>query len=382
MSDLYRSALSARLAKLPLDLSGLEGDDDDDEESEVADSIGALPGSGMGPPAMPARNPRTKAPRPPNPDFAPISASPFFDSASQVDVPSRSLDVRAYYTPPKFAGGTVMVCHHGAGYSGLSFACFAKEVADMSRGECGVLAFDARRHGKTTSTQNDENLSVEVLADDLVALLRVLFPDPKAAPTLLLVGHSMGGAVCARACPLLINDKYRIAGLTVLDVVEGSAMDALPHMHSLLNTRPDGFDNVEAAVEWHVKTNTIRNPYSARISVPSIVTPSQSASAIVPAYQWRTPLRSTAEYWPSWFKGLSSMFLSAKTARLLVLAGTDRLDKELMIGQMQGKFQLVVVPGVGHMIQEDDPTKLAEILVEFWRRNERVVVGIKRVGDD
>lgn len=57
------------------------------------------------------------------------------------------LDVRVYYTPPKSANGTVMVCHHGAGYSGLSFACFAKEVAAMTNGECGVLAMDARRHG-------------------------------------------------------------------------------------------------------------------------------------------------------------------------------------------------------------------------------------------
>lgn len=50
--------------------------------------------------------------------------------------------------------------------------------------------------------------------------------------------------------------------------------------------------------------------------------------------------------------GLSNKFLSVRTARLLALAGTDRLDKELMIGQMQGKFQLIVVPGTGHMIQE------------------------------
>lgn len=35
-----------------------------------------------------------------------------------------------------------------------------------------------------------------------------------------------------------------------------------------------------------------------------------------------------------------------------MLAGTDRLDKDLMIGQMQGKFQLVVVPDTGHMIHE------------------------------
>ena len=35
-----------------------------------------------------------------------------------------------------------------------------------------------------------------------------------------------------------------------------------------------------------------------------------------------------------------------------MLAGTERLDKELMIGQMQGKFQLEVLTGVGHMIHE------------------------------
>jgi hypothetical protein len=32
------------------------------------------------------------------------------------------------------------------------------------------------------------------------------------------------------------------------------------------------------------------------------------------------------------------------------LAGTDRLDKELMIGQMQGKFQMVVLPASGHCV--------------------------------
>jgi protein phosphatase methylesterase 1 len=30
---------------------------------------------------------------------------------------------------------------------------------------------------------------------------------------------------------------------------------------------------------------------------------------------------------------------------------------------------------------KDDPVTLAQTLVEFWQRNERVVVGIKKVGD-
>jgi protein phosphatase methylesterase 1 len=40
---------------------------------------------------------------------------------------------------------------------------------------------------------------------------------------------------------------------------------------------------------------------------------------------------------------------------VLVLAGTDRLDTELMIGQMQGKFRVVVLADCGHCIQEDVP---------------------------
>ncbi|KAF9264480.1 protein phosphatase methylesterase [Marasmius fiardii PR-910] len=386
MSDLYRSALSARLAKLPPDIPL----NDDDEGEEENDSLGSLPGSGMGPPAMPRtlrslQKPKLK--REPNPEFSPLSASSFFVEAVQVEVRSRQLDVRAYYTPPKFNDGTVMVCHHGAGYSGLSFACVAKEIVDLSKGECGVLSVDARRHGKTTSTtenkSEDEDLSVEVLVEDFVEVVQAIFKDPSSTTNLLLVGHSMGGSVITRACPILLEKKYRIGGVVVLDVVEGSAIEALPHMHSLLNARPDGFDSVEEAIEWHVMTKAIRNPNSARVSIPGVVIPSNSDSPTIPTYIWRTPLRSTAPYWTSWFTGLSKQFLTARTARLLILAGTDRLDKELMIGQMQGKFQMEVVPGVGHMLHEDDPTRLAGILVDFWRRNERLTtrIGVKRVGD-
>jgi hypothetical protein len=32
---------------------------------------------------------------------------------------------------------------------------------------------------------------------------------------------------------------------------------------------------------------------------------------------------------------------------MLLLAGTDRLDKALTIGQMQGRFQLVLMPTAG-----------------------------------
>lgn len=107
-----------------------------------------------------------------------------------------------------------------------------------------------------------------------------------------------------------------------------------------------------------------------------------------------------------WFHNLSKKFLEAKTAKLLVLAGTDRLNKELTIGQMQGallpdyvqiigaltalsmglspgKYQFVVLSNVGHNLHEDAPARTAIVVVEFWRRNERVgdvLKGVKKVG--
>ena len=68
---------------------------------------------------------------------------------------------------------------------------------------------------------------------------------------------------------------------------------------------------------------------------------------------------------------MSARFLGGRGAKLLVLAGADRLDRELMIGQMQGKFQLVVIPEAGHFVQEDVPERTAELLVEFFKRNDR-----------
>jgi len=384
MSDLYRSAISARLSKLP-PMPPSEGFEDEDEEEE-ADTLGSLPSMHPPPTSFPKLG---SGPEPLNPshlgDYEPISASGYFDQALEINVPSAQLNFRVYYTQPKAKDGTILVCHHGAGYSALSFACFAKEVTRLGDGECGILAFDVRRHGKTAPTPEcrtpdvDANLDINTLVNDCVSLLTTVFPDPGASPSLLLIGHSLGGSVCVRTVPLLLERKYRITGVAVLDVVEEFTLDALPHMHALLHTRPAGFGSVEEGIEWHVKTNAIRNVTSARISIPPILVPSFSGSP--PPWRWRTPLEDTAPYWTNWFTSLSSLFLSCRTARLLVLAGTERLDRELMIGQMQGKFQLEVISQVGHMLHEDDPTRLAEVLVDFWRRNERVLVGVKKVGE-
>ncbi|KIP11003.1 hypothetical protein PHLGIDRAFT_84127, partial [Phlebiopsis gigantea 11061_1 CR5-6] len=212
MSDLYRSAMHARISMLPPVPPPAHAPDGDEDE-EAADSIGALPSSRGGSRA-----------RASNANFAPVSAAGYFEQALQVAVPESQLDVRVYYSASKAADATVIVCHHGAGWSGLTFACLAKELTRASKGECGVLAFDARGHGKTSSTAQpppeQENLEIDNLVSDFVHLTSNVFKDPATCPTLLLVGHSLGGSVMVRACPLLQERKYKIAGVSVLDVVE------------------------------------------------------------------------------------------------------------------------------------------------------------------
>lgn len=70
-------------------------------------------------------------------------------------------------------------------------------------------------------------------------------------------------------------------------------------------------------------------------------------------YVWRTNLMATQPYWIEWFKGLTGAFLELPLKKQLLLAGSDRMDKELTVAHMQGKFYLQVIGDCGHVIQED-----------------------------
>lgn len=93
-----------------------------------------------------------------------------------------------------------------------------------------------------------------------------------------------------------------------------------------------------------------------------------SKDPMTPKYKWRIDLAKTENHWPGWFKGLSNLFLNCSVPKLLLLAGIDTLDKDLTVGQMQGKFQMQVLPQCGHAVHEDVPDKVAEVLASFMVR--------------
>ncbi len=204
-------------------------------------------------------------------------------------------------------------------------------------------------------------------------------------------------------------------------------MDALAGMQSVLRNRPSRFKSLDFAIEWCVRSGQVRNVDSARVSMPGqlknastgkcatadVGAPTAKATAVerlptvtladsiaeeaedggdgqnpqaavestpqptalsgggdaATAYTWRIDLMETEKHWPGWFQGLTDKFLSVPAAKLLVLAGVDRLDRDLTIGQMQGTFQMQVLPQAGHAVHEDVPDRVADVLATFMVRN-------------
>ncbi|KAJ8298024.1 hypothetical protein KUTeg_024555 [Tegillarca granosa] len=318
--------------------------------------------------------------------------------------------------------GPVLLFLHGGGFSALSWACVSSIISTLVT--CRCAAVDLRGHGDT-HTVDETDLSAEMMSNDVGNVVKELYGDDP--PPIILIGHSMGGAIAVHTAQR--NLIPSLIGLVVIDVVEGTAMDALSSMQSFLRGRPTHFRSIEGAIEWSVRSGQIRNLESAKVSMVGQVkwqksfyhsfssidtnetatseleheATSHTPHTIVPPgvggtiaeedeeeeesegggvssgsdskpptkitntdiinknttqqtltsheYTWRIDLSKTEPFWKGWFQGV------------------DRLDKDLTIGQMQGKFWMQVLPQCGHAVHEDVPDKVADSLATYMVRN-------------
>ncbi|XP_031248779.1 protein phosphatase methylesterase 1-like isoform X2 [Pistacia vera] len=285
--------------------------------------------------------------------YSPLDWLGYFDEEKDIPIPDSNDVFHVYMAGTE---GPVVFCLHGGGYSGLSFTLSAGKIKEKAR----VVAMDLRGHGKSSS-ENDLDLSVETMCNDVLAVIKEMYGE--SPPAIVLVGHSMGGSVAVHVAAK--KTLRTLAGLVVVDVVEGTAMASLIHMQKILSSRVQHFSSIEKAIEWSVKGGALRNIDSARVSIPSTLKYDDSKKC----YVHRARLVETEQYWRGWYEGLSDIFLSCPVPKVLLLAGTDRLDRSLTIGQMQGKFQMVVVRHTGHAIQEDSPEEFATLILNFISRN-------------
>lgn len=146
-------------------------------------------------------------------------------------------------------------CIHGAGLSALSFATLGREIKQFGT----LLAYDLKGHGFSKKLNNGDDYCIETLCSEAIETLKELlqrFPEKNV----VIVGHSLGGSIGCRITDMLTNGEKleRVVGCIVIDVVEGTAIEALPFMNQIIADRPKHFDSLDSAIKW-----TYSQPYAA-----------------------------------------------------------------------------------------------------------------------
>ncbi|GEQ67600.1 hypothetical protein JCM33374_g1265 [Metschnikowia sp. JCM 33374] len=292
--------------------------------------------------------------------------------------PSRDLGSKRTICPAKTLDAPLFVCHHGAGSSAMTFWCLAQYLRKFGNKDepPGVFAFDARGHGDT-DPKTTTKYALSDFTGDFCFVLKEFLARNRPQNPICLMGHSLGGAVLTDFVENHVDTQQdthvssNIKGLVVIDIVEETAIQSLTSIAMFLNKRPKSFSSYNSAVQWHLQSRLLRNEESARVSVPDLLTLGKAGPLT-----WKASLPDMSGSWDTWFLGLSSKFLDCnfeknKLAKLLILSSNETLDKDLTIGQMQGKFQLIVFnnsTNAGHFLHEDIPHQVAACLMDFMRR--------------
>lgn len=155
----------------------------------------------------------------------------FFDRELYLDEDVDGLHIthHVYISTPSDSG-PLFVTHHGAGSSGLSFAACAVEIKKLLPA-AGILSLDARNHGSTSvkmsqdaenNSQVEMDLTLDTLSRDLLFVIEQtrIKMNWESHPDVVLVGHSLGGAVVTDAASKGELGSKLLA-YAVLDVVEG-----------------------------------------------------------------------------------------------------------------------------------------------------------------
>jgi protein phosphatase methylesterase 1 len=239
------------------------------------------------------------------------------------DIQIRCGTFRVYIAGDK---GPSILLLHGAGHSAMTWSMLAARLKQ----HCTLYAIDLRGHGATI-TSDDSLLSIETLVSDVLAVLDCLLV---VKTKVLVVGHSMGGALAVHvSLNIATTSPATISGVVVIDVVEGTALAALDSAKQTLDTRPQSFSTKEEAIEWAVTSGTLLSIQSAQLSIPHQLVQAGGGGTDGP-YVWRTDLRASERYWQGWFTDMSALFLSLKVPKMLMVAGTNRLDTPLTIAQV------------------------------------------------
>lgn len=152
----------------------------------------------------------------------------------------------------------------------MSFAVLAKELKDYLT----LITFDWKSHGMSTWPAYGDFSVDSLIQDALEILVHINTLDEFKDRSIIICGHSMGGAIASKLVTYLSKHSdhvelfKKIKSLFVIDVVEGSALDALPMMEQIVKSRPQSFNSVQEAIKWANFNHLSRNLDAAWVGMP------------------------------------------------------------------------------------------------------------------
>ncbi|KAF1741563.1 hypothetical protein MXB_2010, partial [Myxobolus squamalis] len=245
--------------------------------------------------------------------------------------------------------GPICFLIHGAGYSAQTWCLFTKEL--LKETNVRLVAIDLRGHG-STHTDNDSCLNSDIIAiiDKVITILDI-------NEKIILIGHrlskilfyvSLGGALATWvaseiSCLIVIDVDERIS--TIFNPTESALNEEA--MVSAISFVPRSFSSLSKAIKYSYSKRKIKNIEADCASIPSqLIFNKNNVSLFInhksnpsDEYIWRLDLLSTKDYW----KGFSKAFVSLKIPRLYAVSDIERIDKTLLIGQMQGKYLVISI---------------------------------------
>lgn len=138
------------------------------------------------------------------------------DNLAQLDatifVRHKDADMPAYIHGNATDKTFLIILHGGPGGNGLSYRDNA--IKTEIEKNCAVVYFDQRGSGMSQGGYNAEDLTIDIMVDDVLALVKVIYHKYGSDSKLFLMGHSWGGTLGSAT---LIKDESDFSGWIEVD---------------------------------------------------------------------------------------------------------------------------------------------------------------------
>lgn len=245
--------------------------------------------------------------------------------------------------------GEVIVFLHG--YTGSSDD-WAHQVSAVSR-EYQAITVDHRGHGKSEAPSSEEEYSIYLFSNDVLALLNQL-----GIHRCCLVGHSMGGFI---ALQFTLDHPELVKALVLVDTSSGE-FEVAPG-YAALRAKLDELartQGLEAAFEYDATTNPTRIERFQRHPELGERSRQKVMSTSVDGYIFAA---RTFKMW----QPVTERLAEIRVPTLIVWGDEDAQffkASQMLKASIRGA-KLITVPGVGHSPHEEAPEYFNDILLQF-----------------